>query len=104
MFDRMHRHGRLIGIGLAAALLNACGGGGASSPETEPFYIQEEEDRWTVKADFAGYGDEIVQSFGTYPTEYKAFNKAYRLAKVHPLSGFMIQYKDGSNKLIKTWN
>ena len=25
MFDRLYRHGRLVGIGLAAALLNACG-------------------------------------------------------------------------------
>ena len=47
MFDRLHRHGRLIGIGLAAALLNACGGGGASSPETEPFYLEEQEE-WTL--------------------------------------------------------
>ena len=51
MFDRLHRHGRLIGIGLAAALLNACGGGGASSPETEPFYIQEEEEWRLVWSD-----------------------------------------------------
>jgi beta-glucanase (GH16 family) len=51
MFDRLHRHGRLIGIGLAAALLNACGGGGASSPETEPFYIEEQEEWSLVWAD-----------------------------------------------------
>ena len=42
MFDRLYRHGRLVGIGLAAALINACGGGGASSPETEPFYVEQE--------------------------------------------------------------
>ena len=47
MFDRLYRHGRLIGIGLAAALINACGGGGASSPETEPFFVEEEAE-WAL--------------------------------------------------------
>ena len=51
MFDRLHRHGRLIGIGLASALLNACGGGCASSPETESFYIEEQEEWSLVWAD-----------------------------------------------------
>ena len=43
MFDRLYRHGRLVGIGLAAALLNACGGGSATAPDTEPFYLEEED-------------------------------------------------------------
>jgi len=47
MFDRLYRHGRLVGIGLAAALLNACGGGSATAPDTEPFYLEEEEE-WSL--------------------------------------------------------
>ena len=51
MFDRLYRHGRLVGIGLAAALINACGGGGASSPETEPFYVEPEAEWGLVWSD-----------------------------------------------------
>ena len=47
MFDRLYRHGRLVGIGLAAALLNACGGGSATAPDAEPFYLEEEEE-WSL--------------------------------------------------------
>ena len=47
MFDRLYRHGRLAGIGLAAALLSACGGGSATAPDTEPFYIEQEEE-WSL--------------------------------------------------------
>ncbi|MEC8525842.1 MAG: glycoside hydrolase family 16 protein, partial [Pseudomonadota bacterium] len=47
MFDRLYRHGRLAGIGLAAALLNACGGGSATAPDAEPFYLEEEEE-WSL--------------------------------------------------------
>lgn len=47
MFDRLYRHGRLAGIGLAAALLSACGGGSATAPDTEPFYLEQEEE-WSL--------------------------------------------------------
>ena len=67
MFDRLHRHGRLIGIGLAAALLNACGGGGASSPETEPFYIEEQEEWSLVWADEFN-GSSVDSSNWTFQT------------------------------------
>ena len=39
MFDRLYRHGRLVGIGLAAALLNACGGGGGTAPGAGPLFL-----------------------------------------------------------------
>ena len=44
MFDRLYRHGRVAGIFLAAALLNACGGGSATAPDTEPFYLEPESE------------------------------------------------------------
>ena len=48
MVDRLYRHSRLVGIGLIAALINACGGGGSSavSPETTAFYVEESEEEW----------------------------------------------------------
>ena len=48
MVDRLYRHSRLLGIGLIAALINACGGGGSSavSPETTAFYVEETEEEW----------------------------------------------------------
>jgi len=47
MFDRLYRHGRVLGVVLAAALLNACGGGSATAPETEPFYLEDQEE-WSL--------------------------------------------------------
>jgi beta-glucanase (GH16 family) len=97
MFDRLHRHGRLIGIGLAAALLNACGGGGASSPETEPFYIEEQEEWSLVWADeFNGSSvdssnwtfqtgdgsDNGLPGWGNYELQYYQADNA-----VHPRGG-----------------
>ena len=55
MFDRLYRHGRLVGIGLAAALLNACGGGSATAPDAEPFYLEEEEEWSLVWSDAVSY-------------------------------------------------
>lgn len=48
MLDRLYCHGRLVGIGLIAALIGACGGGGGSavSPETTAFYIEEADEEW----------------------------------------------------------
>ena len=51
MFDRLYRHGRVAGIFLAAALLNACGGGSATAPDTEPFYLEPESEWALVWAD-----------------------------------------------------
>jgi len=48
MVDRLYRHSRLLGIGLIAALINACGGGGGSAVplDTPAFYVEPDDEEW----------------------------------------------------------